>query len=612
MTSVMKSMMHSQSSLIPSEDDNEAGNMAKSLMDVTIKLRSASWPGAEQDFIRYALDTAAIVAITDVRGTITYVNSKFCEISGYGEAELIGENHRKLKSSHHDAAFFRAMYREIAQGRVWHGEICNRRKDGSLYWVDTTIVPHLSEAGKADSYTSIRFDITARKQLEADLRASREHQQHIASRDPLTNLPNRRSFQEYLEATITEFDGSGRAFHLALIDVDTFKEVNDSFGHSVGDHLLQTVASRLDALCERQGFIARLGGDEFGIVLRDGAPSAARAFFEEALEVVRQPIQIGAAARRFSLSLGIAVFPGNGNDAENLFQAADLALYHAKALGRDRLEIFHPKLKEAAEHRSQLLLEIEDGLRLDAFELHYQPIVPVVSNGLVSLEALMRWQHPQLGLLTPSAFQEGFSDPAVRAAIGMFVLERAFKDTADMLAAQIPLERIAINLTNSDFRSDVFLERFFELSAQTGIRPEKFCVEVTESMFLGSHQKRVEQGLRRLHDAGVEIAFDDFGTGYASLTHLRQLPLGKLKIDRSFVANMVTCPEDRAIIRGIIDIAHSLGKTVTAEGVETLEQVELLTGMQCDHLQGWYFSKACPPGHLPRLIGSMQGRLEAV
>lgn len=612
MTPVMKSMMHSQSSLLRSEDDNETDNMAKSLMDVAIKLRSASSPGAEQDFIRYALDTAAIVAITDVRGTITYVNSKFCEISGYSEAELIGENHRKLKSNHHDTAFFRAMYREIAHGRVWHGEICNRRKDGSLYWVDTTIVPHFSEGGKADSYTSIRFDITARKQLEADLRASKEHQKRIANLDPLIDLPNRRRFQEYLETTITEFEGSGRAFHLALLDVDAFKEVNDSFGHSMGDHLLQTIASRLDKLCEGQGFIARLGGDEFGIILRDRAPSAARAFFEEALEAIRQPIQIGATARRFSLSLGMAVFPDNGKDAENLFQAADLALYHAKALGRDRLELFRPKLKEAAEHRSQLLVEIEDGLRLDAFELHYQPIVPVVSNGLISLEALMRWQHPQHGLLTPSAFQEGFSDPAVRATIGMFVLERAFKDTADMLAAQIPLERIAINLTNSDFRSDVFLERFFELSAQTGIRPEKFCVEVTESMFLGSHQKRVEQGLRRLHDAGVEIAFDDFGTGYASLTHLRQLPLGKLKIDRSFVTNMVACQEDRTIIRGIIDIAHSLGKTVTAEGVETLEQVELLTGMQCDHLQGWYFSKACPPGHLPRLIGSMQGRLEAV
>lgn len=612
MMSVMKFMMHTNSKVAHSEESDATDKMAQSLMDVAIKLQGAPWLSAEQDFIRYALDAAAIVAITDVRGTITYVNSKFCEISGYSEAELIGGNHRKLKSSHHDTAFFRAMYREIAHGRVWHGEICNRRKDGSLYWVDTTIVPHLSEAGKADSYTSIRFDITARKQLEADLRASQEHQKRIANLDPLTNLSNRRSFQENLEATVDDYAGSGRAFHLAILDVDTFKEVNDSFGHSMGDHLLQTVASRLGELCQGRGFIARLGGDEFGIILLDGTPSAARAFFEQALEVARRPIQIGAAARRFSLSLGVAVFPEDGNDAENLFQAADLALYHAKSLGRDRFELFHPKLKEVAEHRSQLLLEIEDGLRLDAFELYYQPIVPAVGSGLISLEALMRWRHPQHGLLTPSSFQEGFSDPAVRAAIGMFVLERSFKDIADMTAEQLPLERVAINLTNSDFRSDAFVDQFFELSAETGIPLEKFCVEVTESMFLGSHQKRVKQGLHRLHNAGVEIAFDDFGTGYASLTHLRQLPIDKLKIDRSFVANMVTCQEDQAIIRGVIDIAHSLGKTVTAEGVETMEQVELLTEMKCDHLQGWYFSTACPPGHLPRLIGSMRAILRAV
>lgn len=582
--------------------------MTQSLLDVAAKLRSAPWLSAEQDFIHYALDSSAIVAITDVRGTITYVNGKFCQISGYSEAELIGENHRKLKSSQHDITFFRAMYREIAQGRIWHGEICNRRKDGSLYWVDTTIVPHVAHDGKADSYTSIRFDITARKQLEADLRTSKAHLKRIADLDPLTNLPNRRCFQEKLEAATSQFADSGYSFHLALLDVDTFKEVNDSFGHSVGDLLLQTIASRLDELCQGEGFIARLGGDEFGIVLLDGAPLAARAFFERVLEAVRQPIQIGAAARRFSLSLGVAVFPVDGSNAENLFQAADLALYHAKTLGRDRVELFKPRLKEAAEYRTQLLLEIEDGLRLDAFTLHYQPIVPVVANGYISLEALIRWQHPQHGLLLPGAFQAGFSDPAVRAAIGMFVLEQSFKDMAEMLSARLPVERIAINLTNSDFRSDAFVDRFFELFAETGIQPDQFCVEVTEGMFLGSHQKRVEQGLRRLHAAGVKVAFDDFGTGYASLTHLRQLPIDILKIDRSFVTNIPNCPEDQAIVRGIIDIAHSLGKRVTVEGVETFEQQELLTEMKCDRLQGWYLGKAHAVRELPELIGGVLSR----
>ena len=249
-----------------------------------------------------------------------------------------------------------------------------------------------------------------------------------------------------------------------------------------------------------------------------------------------------------------------------------------------------------------MLLEIEDGLRLDAFELHYQPIVPVAGNGAISLEALMRWRHPQRGLLTPGAFQEGFSDPAVRAALGMFMLERVFKDAAGFAAQAIPLQCIAINLTNSDFRSETFIDRFFELLGQTGIAPDRFCVEVTEGMFLGSNQKRVEHGLRRLHTAGVEIALDDFGTGYASLTDLRNLPINRLKIDRSFVANVVCSHEDQAITRGIIDLAHSLGKLVTAEGVETAEQMRLLSSMGCDHLQGWYFSKACPPQDLKAVI----------
>jgi diguanylate cyclase (GGDEF)-like protein/PAS domain S-box-containing protein len=586
-----------------------ADEMTRALAGAAANLRHSSWFGVEtqheQDFIQYALDNAAIVAITDVRGTITYVNRKFCEISGYTKDELLGENHRKLKSGHHDIEFFRSMYRDIARGRIWHGEICNKRKDGSLYWVDTTVVPHLSETGKADSYTSIRFDITARKQLEVDLRASQEHQKRIASLDPLTGLPNRRKFQECLEAAVHDFKDHGRTFHLALLDVDTFKEVNDSFGHSVGDQLLQTVASRLDTLCQGRGSMARLGGDEFGIILFEETPLSAEVFFEEALAVIRQPIQIGATTRRFSLSLGVAAFPDDGRDAENLFQAADLALYHAKSLGRDRFEHFLPKLREVAEHRSQLLLEIENGLRLNAFELYYQPIVPVIGNGRVALEALMRWRHPQYGLLTPGTFQEGFTDPAVRAALGMFVLEQSFKDIAGMLDARIPLDRVAINLTNSDFRSDEFVERFFALSMETGISPEMFCMEVTESMFLGSHQERVKQGLGRLHAAGVEIAFDDFGTGYASLTHLRQLPINSLKIDRSFVANMVASQEDCAIIQGVIAIAHSLGKTVTAEGVETMEQAELLTDMGCDRLQGWYFSQACPPEHLPKLLASL-------
>lgn len=571
---------------------NTAVRPSDSMQEIARKLNASSRYHLEDEFIRYALDSAAIVVNTDVQGTITYVNRKFCEISGYTEAELLGSNHRMLHSGTHDKSFFRAMYRDIARGLIWHGEICNKRKDGSLYWVDTTIVPHTSASSKVDSYTAIRFDITARKQLEDALRASKEHLDRIANLDPLTELPNRRRFQERLEALVSSNSREGHVFHLGLMDIDSFKEINDSFGHYAGDALLQGAGARLRALVNESVFIARLGGDEFGLILFGATDSQADAFFEGVLEAIRQPMTMGAAARRCSSSLGVAAYPRDASDAESLFKAADLALYHAKGLGRDRFERFQSQLREAAECKAAVLEEIEFGLSHKQFELHYQPIVPTVIKNAFSLEALMRWRHPQLGLLTPAQFKEGFEDPAVRAALGMCMLEQIFEDVTELQRKQLPLRRVAMNLTNSDFRSEVFIDRFFELCSKTGIEARQFCVEVTEGMFLGLNQHRVEKGLRRLHEAGVEVALDDFGTGYAALTHLRSLPIDRLKIDRSFVANMVSSPEDQAIVRGVIDIAHSLGKTVTAEGVETIEQVDLLCQMECDLLQGWYFSKA--------------------
>lgn len=585
--------------------DPQASSFTDAVEEIARKLQKPLQPDLEDDFIRYALDSAAIVAHTDVRGTITYVNRKFCEISGYTARELIGANHRILHSGVHSKDFFRDMYHEIAHGKIWHGEICNRRKDGSHYWVDTTIVPHLSPAGKVDSYTAIRFDISDRKKLESALRTSKEHLDRLANLDPLTGLPNRRRFQDYLEMQVQDHERSNGIFHLALLDVDSFKEVNDTFGHHAGDVLLQNIGKRLCSFEDSQLFMSRMGGDEFSLVLVGATDGEADELFEEILEAIRQPMVIGSTPRRISSSLGIARFPRDGKDVGNLFKAADLALYKAKALGRDRVEVFQPQLREVARRKSALYEEIEGGLEHGEFELHYQPIIPLISGQAFSLEALMRWRHPERGLLTPAYFGEGFEDPALRAALGMFMLERIFADAQTLRQAEVPLHRIAMNLTNSDFRSDIFLDRFFELCTETGIGPERFSAEMTEGMLLGLAQKRVEQGLKRLHTAGVEVALDDFGTGFASLTHLRRLPIDRLKIDRSFVANIAASPEDRAIVRGVIQIAHSLGKTVTAEGVETIEQIDLLSDMKCDHLQGWYFSPACEVRALPKVLAMM-------
>jgi len=564
------------------------------------------------EFIRYALDSAAIVAMTDVRGTITFVNSKFCEISGYSREELIGNNHRMLHSGIHDTAFFRAMYRRIAGGRVWHGEICNRRKDGSHYWVDTTIVPHINAIGKVDSYTAIRFDITARHQAEAMLL-------QIVSVDTLTGIPNRRRFQEYLESVLDLGSPDPCPVHLALLDIDTFKEINDTFGHDIGDDLLKVISERLGTFVASGVFVARLGGDEFGIVTTGMGDDDVLAFTGEVLATLREPVKLGATTRRCSASIGVSSFPKHAKSFDELFKAADMALYRSKALGRDQANFFIPRLREIAERKSELLHAVEVGLDQGQFSLYYQPLVPTDPRRKISVEGLLRWKHPEQGLITPGAFLADMNDPGLQAAIGMFVISQAFRDIEVMSDAALPVQRIAINVTNADFRSDAFVDRFFDLSRETGVAPDRFCVEVTEGVFLGRDFQKLEGRLSRLHEAGVEIALDDFGTGFASLTHLRRMPIDRVKIDRSFVSNLTTAAEDLAIVRGVIDIAHSMGKIVTAEGVETREQAELLQDLGCDYLQGWYFAKAANVerlpyvlSHLPHLPGSGIGVLRSM
>lgn len=567
---------------------------------------------SEMEFIRYALDSAAIVAITDVRGTITYVNNKFCEMTGYSREELVGNNHRIIRSDAHDEAFFREMYRCIAGGQVWQGEIRNRRKDGIHYWVDTTIVPHMNAAGKPVSYTSIRFDITARHEAEANLR-------RIVSIDPLTGIANRRRFQEHLESVLDLDSPAPRPAHFAMLDIDAFKEINDAFGHDIGDDLLKIVSGRLSTFEAPDIFVARLGGDEFGIVMTGMEDSDVLCLMDEVLAALRSPVNLGGTTRRCAVSIGVASFPKHAKSLDGLFKAADMALYHSKALGRDQAQFFVPRLQEVAERRSELLQAVETGLDQGEFRLYYQPVVPVAPGKPVSLEGLLRWNHPRQGLITPAAFLADMDDPGLQAAIGMFVIEQAFTDMKAAIGMGLPVQRVAINVTNADFRCDAFVDRFFHLSRQTGIPPEKFCVEVTEGVFLGRHFDHLEGRLSRLHEAGVEIAIDDFGTGFASLTHLRRMPIDRIKIDRSFVCNLAASSEDLAIVRGVVDIAHGMGKSVTAEGVETREQVALLRKLGCDHLQGWYFARACNLerlpyvlGHLPSASRHLDGNLKAV
>jgi diguanylate cyclase (GGDEF)-like protein/PAS domain S-box-containing protein len=562
----------------------------------------------EMEFVRYALDSAAIVAMTDVKGTITLVNNKFSEISGYSREELIGANHRLLHSGVHGPEFFREMYRVIASGKVWHGEICNRRKDGERYWVDTTIVPHVGASGKVDSYTAIRFDITARQQAQSELRK-------VVNIDPMTGIPNRRHFQEYLEDALRQAGVGAKTVHLALLDLDTFKEINDWFGHDVGDRLLRIIGERLSALGHDDYFVARLGGDEFGIVLTGQSESEVRALVGKVLGAIRRPILLGDVTRRCTASIGVAMFPRDGLTAEDIFKNADLALYRAKELGRDRASTYEHRLGDVSRQRSELTRAIEDGLGRGQFLLHYQPVVPVADGGGLSVEGLLRWQHPTNGMVAPGSFLSDLRDPGLFAELGMLVVERAVQDMKAMKLQGLPVGRIAINVTNADFRSDLFTNKFFALTERAALPPSAFCIEVTEGVFLGRDFAEVERRICRLHDAGVEVALDDFGTGFASLTHLRRMPIDRVKIDQVFVANLTQSSADLAIVRGIIDISHGMGKLVTAEGVETRAQVDLLRELGCDSLQGWYFAKAQSPerlGYVLENLPSAQCETDAV
>lgn len=573
------------------------------------------WPSnAERGFILHALDSAAIVAITDVQGTIRFVNRKFCEISGYSFDELLGANHRVLNSGAHNTDFFRQMYRTIARGGIWTGEICNRRKDGSLYWVSTTIVPRRSKAGKITNYVSIRFDITDRKNVEAQLLESQKELERSVNVDYLTGLASRRRLNDFLTARIENGMMTGQPLCLALMDLDHFKHINDSFGHDVGDAVLKVVAERLFSVAPNKGFVARLGGDEFAIVLRGRDIPAQIAAFENILEALRQPITMHDYTHRCTASMGVALFDPAVDTLDSLIKNADIALYKAKAYGRDRLKVFDASMREKIESRLALHLAVETGLDQEQFAVYYQPVVPARQNSFVSFEALLRWRHPERGLISPFEFQDAFKSSGIAWTFGDFVMRRVAGDVRVLLERRIPIDRFAINVSDADFRDGRYPERLLSVLAEYGVPTCHICIEVTEGMFLGSGADHVKRGLSTLHDAGIEIALDDFGTGFASLTHLRSLSFDRLKIDRSFVKSINESPEEQKIVEGIIGIAHAIGKTVTAEGVETREQCRLLNEMGCDHLQGWLFAKAQPIERLPyfaRTLGPNMIRDEA-
>ena len=538
--------------------------------------------------------------VTDAQGTILRVNKAFCAITGYSADEVVGQTSHMLKSGRHDAAFYIDLWRKLKKHGYWEGEIWNRRKNNSIYpeWLTITAVKGLDE--QVMNYVGTLTDITVRKQAEEEIKT-------LAFYDPLTQLPNRRLLLDRLHHAMAASARSGQSCALLFIDLDNFKTLNDTRGHDVGDMLLQQVAQRLRT-CVREGdTVSRIGGDEFVVIL-EGLPantldaaSLAEQVGEEVRRELGRPYMLGGHGHHSSPSIGAALFCGHQFSSDELLKRGDLAMYEAKAAGRNTMRFFDPQMQAQVSERARLEAELRQGLREHQMLLHYQPQVDL-SGQIVGVEALVRWQHPSRGLIFPGAFIGLAEETRLILELGEWVLETACRQ----LAAWGPLpERcelsVAVNVSAQQFHQRDFVQRVQASLERAGAEPRRLKLELTESLLVQDLPDVVHK-MSQLQALGVRFSLDDFGTGYSSLAYLKQLPLDQLKIDQSFVRDVLVDANAATLARTIVSLADSLELQVIAEGVETLEQRDFLERSGCRYFQGYYFSRPLPLAALEALL----------
>lgn len=539
------------------------------------------------------------ILITDADNRMVSVNRALTAITGYDKEELLGRNPAMFSSGRQSSDFFKTMWQALRADGHWQGEVWNRRKDGVIYpeWLSVSTIRDAQ--GQITHHIGIVADLSRMKDAEEKIR-------FLSNFDPLTGLCNRVLLQDRASLALAAARRAQTKVALMYLDLDRFKNINDSLGHAMGDRVLQQLAERLKTHLHPDDTICRPGGDEFILLLPNTDAQGAAHVAERALALVREPMQLDGQRLSLSASVGLALYPDNGEDLERLSQCADAALFRAKQKGRNSFQFFTQQMHDRAYEMLVVENDLHRALENNEFELYYQSQADAHSLAVIGVEALLRWRHPEWGMVSPARFIPVAEESGQIRAIGDWVLHAAVQQNAMWRAQGLPVVPVAINLSMAQFRDQGLPQAVASALSRSGIEPALLELELTESIAMEDSDFTIAM-VERLRQLGVGLSIDDFGTGYSSLSYLKRFKLDKLKIDQSFVRDLPRNPDDRAIVTGIVGLAHSLGFRTIAEGVETREQLDILRTLECDEFQGYYFSKPVPAEEFASLL-ARQGR----
>ncbi len=525
-------------------------------------------------------ENSSSTIITDLDGKIEYVNHHFTEVTGYTLNEIKGQSTRFLHSGKTQSEIFIDMWNTIRADNVWTGEFCNRCKDGSLLWEKARVSPVKDSEGKTTHYVAVLEDVTEQK-------AQREALEYMAMHDALTDLPNRSLFYDRLYQSILRAEHEKKPFAVMLMDLNQFKVINDTLGHFVGDRILKKIASRLQIDVKSYDTVARMGGDEFLVLLNDIDEAHALTVAHRLLEVVRQPLIIEGHNFDISVSIGIALYPRDGDDPDLLIQRADVAMYSAKSLASG-VAIYDSSLDNNTVGRLELLGEIRQSLEANHFCLHYQPRINLNNMAVEGVEALVRWQHPQQGLILPDNFIPLLEETGHISSLTRWVFRHAIEQLS-IWQVDRPELTLSINVSTKDLCDQGLAIDLADIMQEYNVSSHSVILEITESALM-QYTHYTRHTLSALELLGIKLAIDDFGTGYSSLTYLKEMNISELKVDKSFVINMVSDENDEVIVHSTIELGHNLGLQVVAEGVEDARTCKALQLLRCKYAQGYYFS----------------------